>query len=113
MVGGYARVDDAAVAGHTAAFLREKPIKQGAMFFDFAPDHRRPQGEGILRRNFTKELGAAIQVLRVRWILFRVTAPQPGEHAIRGEMNDAATPRTSPRCQLMRQQRVECDTRGD
>src|SRR5205823_3548425 len=85
--GREAGVDGAGVARHLGAGPGEEPLDQTARCPQLSPDDGSPQRQGARLPHLAEELGAAIEILGVGTVVFRVPALAPGEDAVRADVD--------------------------
>src|SRR5450432_1467786 len=116
IIGGDAGIEGAGKAFHAAGVgLGEKPFQEAAELRELAPDDGCAQGKRVARGHFAQELGATVEIMRVRKIVFRVIdavfswAGSATEDAVGTEMDETSAPAGAEFSEAMRQQRVDGD----
>lgn len=79
--------DCAAKAPDGAAVVRNKPFEQTTRICQLATDHRGANSQTILIRHFAEQLCPAVQIIRIRRVVFRITSFSAGEYAVRADLN--------------------------
>ena len=92
---------------HGATPLREEPFQQGAELAQLATNDRRAQGECVRYADLAQELGASVEILRVRHVFLGVIAAPAAEHAVGTEMDDPPVPRRGGRRESVGQQGID------